>query len=134
MSRISKAKHQLYLQEWAAKISECQNSGLHITEWCSQHNIDTHAYYYWLKQLREETLDHIPELANINFPAVKAEAVPSNITSADNITFKKLEVKTPLPNTQAAVIVHLPSATIEVTNGATKETVEAVLLALRSAC
>lgn len=44
MGRVSAVKHKIYLQEWADKISECQNRGLHITEWCSQHNIDMHAY------------------------------------------------------------------------------------------
>lgn len=134
MSRVSAVKHNIYLQEWAVKISECQNSGQTVVEWCKQHSIDTRRYYYWLSQLRKQTLETVPELANIRFAPVKV--APNNIVSFedDNITFKKLEVKTPLPNTQAAVIVHLPSATLEVANGASKETVEAVLLALRSVC
>lgn len=134
MGRISTVKHQLLLQQWAVKISECQNSGQSVVQWCRLNNIDPKRYYYWLSQLRKQTLDNIPELASINFPAVKAASTPSNITSVDDIIFKKLEVKSPIPNTQAAVIVHLPSATLEVTNGASKETVEAVLLALRSVC
>lgn len=134
MGRISAVKHQLLLQQWAIKIGECQNSGKSVAEWCRINAIDPKRYYYWLSQLRKQTLETVPELANIHFAPVKV--APNNIVSSedDNITFKKLEVKTPLPNTQAAVIVHLPSATIEVTNGASKETVEAVLLALRSTC
>ena len=136
MGRISAVKHNLYLQKWAVMISECQNSGQTVVEWCKQHNVDTRRYYYWLKQLRDETLDRIPELANINFPAVRTEAMPSNTMPVgnDSISFKRLEVQTPLPNMQAAVIVHLPSATIEVNNGTSKETVEAVLLALKTVC
>ena len=134
MGRISAMKHQLLLQQWAVKISECQNSGMSVVQWCKLNAIDPKRYYYWLSQLRKQTLDNLPELANINFPAARAASTPSNIAPDDNITFKKLEVKSPIPNTQAAVIVHLPSATLEVANGASKETVEAVLLALRSVC
>ena len=48
--------------------------------------------------------------------------------------FKQIEVQAPTANTQAAVIIHLPSATLEIQNGATQQTVEAVLLALKSIC
>ena len=35
---------------------------------------------------------------------------------------------------QAAVVVHLPMATVEVAQGTDRQTVEAVLLALKSVC
>ncbi|MBQ1241560.1 MAG: IS66 family insertion sequence element accessory protein TnpB, partial [Lachnospiraceae bacterium] len=50
------------------------------------------------------------------------------------VTFKKLEVTSPLPNTQAAVIIRLPNATLEINEGASQQTVQAVLLALQSVC
>ena len=37
MGRVSAVKHNIYLQEWAVKISECQNSGQIVVEWCKQH-------------------------------------------------------------------------------------------------
>ena len=35
---------------------------------------------------------------------------------------------------QAAVIIHLPQAIVEVTSGTDQQTVEAVLMALKSVC
>ena len=49
------------------------------------------------------------------------------------VLFKKLEVQS-LINTQAAVIIHLPAATLEINNGATQQTIEMVLLALNCLC
>ena len=48
--------------------------------------------------------------------------------------FKKLEVVSPLPDTRAAVIIRLPNATLEINEGASQQTVQAVLLALQSVC
>ncbi len=50
------------------------------------------------------------------------------------VAFKKLEVMSPLPDTKAAVIIHLPNATLEVNEGASQQTVQAVLLALQNVC
>ena len=52
----------------------------------------------------------------------------------NQLNSKKLEVRTPLPNTQAAVIIHFANASLEINNGATQQTVEAVLLALKNLC
>ena len=48
--------------------------------------------------------------------------------------FKKLEVTTPVGNTKAAVIIHLGGATVEISEGASQQTIQAVLLALQSIC
>lgn len=49
------------------------------------------------------------------------------------VLFKKLEVQTPI-HTQAAVIIHLPAASLEIHNGATQQIIETVLLALNCLC
>ena len=48
--------------------------------------------------------------------------------------FKKLEGITPVPDTKDAVIIRLPQATLEINEGASQETIQAVLLALQSLC
>ena len=66
-------------------------------------------------------------------PAISNSSVPAKAEDTE-ITFKRLEVASPLPSIQTAVIVRLPNATLEVTNDATQRTLEAVLLALNSVC
>jgi len=48
------------------------------------------------------------------------------------VAFKQLEVKSPVTGTRAAVIIHLPHATLEVTEGTSRQTIQAVLQALQS--
>ncbi len=43
-------------KEMAEVIKTCQASGLTIREWCAQNRISEHSYYYWLKKLREHSI------------------------------------------------------------------------------
>lgn len=120
MDKITNAKNQFRMEQWAKLIQECQSSGMKVNDWCAANGVTHDAYYYWLRKLRKAAmqqtgLDRIP---NGSLP----------------VTFKKLEVAAPVAGTQAAVIIHMPSATLEIHNGASQQTVEAVLLALRSIC
>lgn len=72
-----------------------------------------------MKKLREELCENLPA-------PVEATEMP--------VTFKKLEVMSPLSDTKAAVIIRLPNATLEINEGASQQTVQAVLLALQSIC
>ena len=126
MSRISEVKHQILLSEWAERIQNCQTSGMKVPEWCSLNGINVKTYYYWLKRVREKALACIPS-------APSAASVNANLPAAEEkISFRSLEVQVPIPSFQAAVIIKLPNATLEVANDVTQHTVEAVLLALKN--
>lgn len=118
MDEVTLVKTRFRKEQWKNLILECQSSGMKVQDWCAQQNVTKHAYYYWLRKIREDVCE--------NLPAVREESKP--------VPFKKLEVTAPAPNTAAAVIIHLPSATVEVREGTSKQTVEAVLLALRNIC
>lgn len=120
MDQVTVAKSEFRMRQWAGLIRSCQSSGQTVVSWCAENGINIKTYYYWLRKLRLRTLQP-PEL-----PTEKVTALPIN--------FKKLEVQSPIPNTQAAVIVHLPNASLEIQNGASQKTIEAVLLALNSIC
>lgn len=119
MDRVTKVKKHLKREQWKSLIKECQSSGMTITSWCKQNDICEQTYYRNLKLLREEICDSLP------IP-IKEPDKP--------VAFKKLEIQSPVPDTQAAVIIHLPTASLEIQNGATQQTVEAVLLALKNIC
>lgn len=118
MDQISTVKHQIKLSEWSKVIAACQSSGMTVIDWCKTNNISYKAYYYWLRRVREAAL----EASGMKVPEPPPEKP---------VEFRKLKVDTP-PMTKAAVIIRLPGASIEVSNGATRETIEAVLLALGS--
>ena len=114
MDEVSLVKTRYRKEQWQKLILECQKSGMNVEDWCAKHDVTKHAYYYWLRKLREEACE--------------------NLQAAKPVPFKKLEVTAPVPNTLAAIIIHLPSATVEVREGTSQQTVEAVLLALRNIC
>ena len=119
MDQVTKVKKYLKREQWKTLIKECQSSGMTVTAWCKMNGICEQTYYRNLKCLREELCENLP--------------VPVDVPEKP-VTFKKLEVTAPLPNTQAAVIIRLPQATLEINEGASQQTVQAVLLALQSVC
>lgn len=119
MDQVTIVKSQVRKERWKVLISECQSSGMSVRDWCKANNICEQTYYRNLRRLRQEI----------------CESLPVSVTEPEKpATFQKLEVQTPAPDLQAAVIIHLPAATIEVRNGTSQQTVEAVLLALRNIC
>ena len=120
MDQVTKAKVRFRREQWKQLIIECQQSGLPVKKWCEQQGLKEQSYYYYLKKIREEELSKLPA------------QIPSEETKPT--VFKKLEVQTPMSGTQAAVIIRLPQATLEINEGASQQTVQAVLLALQSVC
>lgn len=119
MDKVTKVRKYIKREQWKTLIKECQSSGMTVTAWCKTNDICEQTYYRNLKLLREELCENLP--------------VPIDVPEKP-VTFKKLEVTSPLPNTQAAVIIRLPNATLEINEGASQQTVQAVLLALQSVC
>ena len=121
MDQVTKVRKQLMLEQWKTLIAECMASGMTVTSWCKANGIVEQTYYKNLKKLRERELEKLP-------PAL----VP--VPEEKPVAFKKLEVQTPVAGTQAAIIIRFPNATVEITEGAGQQTIQAVLLALQSVC
>ena len=124
MDKIANVKAQLRLQEWARLIEDCQSSDMTVAAWCEANSISTKTYYYRLRKVWEHTLESTPALMD-SLPAMPEDKP---------VTFKQLEVVSPVSGKQPAVIVHLSNATVEISAGIDQKTVEAVLLALKSVC
>ena len=120
MDKITQVKIQYRMEQWVQLIKEFQASGLSVKSWCRQNDIKESAYYYWLKRIRREACAQ-------QLPAVQPE-------NQKPVEFAKLRVDTGTPGAGAAVIIHLPSAIVEVKEGTSQKTVEAVLLALKALC
>lgn len=121
MDQVSVVKRHFRMEEWQKRIKECQASGIPVAHWCKQNGYCEQTYYKYLKRIREEMIENLP--------------APVETNTVENPTvFKKLEVQTPLPDTKAAVIIRLGNATIEVIEGTSQQTIQAVLLALQSVC
>ena len=67
MNVIAKAK-EYRLSQWAQIMQERRESGLKVYEFCEQRGINKHAYYYWLRRLRETACEGlVKSQSNIKF-------------------------------------------------------------------
>lgn len=118
MDKVTQVKTHLRLEQWKKIISECQNSGMPVRSWCEQNGFKEQSYYYYLKKIREQAI----------------KGLPVSMKEEKSVVFQKLEVQPPVQNTKAAVIICLPNAVLETNEGASQQTVQAVLLALQNIC
>lgn len=116
MDQVTKVRRQLNREQWKNLINECRSSGMTVKNWCKANGICEQSYYHNLKLLREEMLSSLP--------------VPVNGSDEKPAVLKRLEVQNPVPNTQAAVIIHFNGATVEIKEDTSRQTIQAVLLAL----
>lgn len=118
MDQVTTVRKHMKCEQWKSIITECRSSGMTVTAWCKANGICEQTYYRNLKKLRTEML----------------ESFPVSVPDEKPVAFKRLEVQTTVPNTQAAVIIRLNSATVEISEGTSQQTIQAVLLALQSVC
>ena len=118
MDQVTFAKSSYRMEQWKQLILECRKSGLKVDEWCEQNNLSHHAYYYWLRKIR-------------------IAALAEQAGGFQPVELKKLQVvnaATGASSSGPSVTVHLPVASLEVREGTSQATVEAVLLALKATC
>ena len=96
------------VSEWAARITECRNSGLSVREWCESNHVCTQTYYRWQKRLFE--------IAQAQQEARFAEVTPAKPPRCGNV----------------AVTVRITSVEADIHSGADAATVETVLRFLKS--
>lgn len=51
------AKRNYSIQQWKAIIQDRNNTNLTVDEYCKQNGLSRHAYFYWLRIIREEALE-----------------------------------------------------------------------------
>ena len=96
------------VSEWAARITECRNSGLSVREWCEVNHLRTQTYYRWQKRLFE--------IAQAQQEVQFADVTPVRPVTCGNV----------------AVTVRIAGAEADIHSGADAATVEMVLRILKS--
>lgn len=115
MDKITDTKTEFRLRQWTQIIQTCQASGMTVIAWCSQNNVNIKSYYYWLRRVRSLTC----ESGALEVRRNEQPIVPIAIR----------QTKTP-----AIITIHLPSISVDIHDGASRETIEAVLAALKTVC
>jgi hypothetical protein len=117
MDKITNTKTEFRIRQWTQIAQACQSSGMTVVAWCNQNNINIKSYYYWLRRLRALAC----ESTELTVVPHKQQVVP-------------LSFKQPRISDHAAITIHISSATVEIHDGTSKDTIEAVLLALKNIC
>lgn len=115
MDKISNAKSEFRLKQWTQIIRTCQESELKVATWCEQNNVNIKSYYYWLRKIRSIACESTSLLPLEN----SQQIVPLSLGH---------------PKSAAAVTIHLSSISVDIHNGASKETIGSVLAVLKSIC
>ena len=67
------------MAQWQSIIKECKESGMTVAEFCEDRNISWHAYYYWLRKIREFiTQPQSSETEFVQLPSPMEAAAPTN--------------------------------------------------------
>lgn len=93
MTKIQQIKPQKSMDYWKQLVIAQQQSGLSVTEYCRQQDIKYNAFYYWLRKIREEALESLPQLpekstTNPQFAVLSA----TTVTAAVQTQFSSLKL------------------------------------------
>jgi hypothetical protein len=89
-----------------------------VDELCEKNQVSLHTYYYWLRKIRKKACESV-------LPAMSKQNTP--------VSFAKVELQ-PHQSYAAAITIQFQSATIEVRDGTSTQTIEAVLTVLKNIC
>ena len=84
MTQIQQIKHRQSIDYWKQVILAQQQSGLNAKEYCRQQDIKYNAFYYWLRKIREEIVEGMPQLkaeqaAETQFAVLSATTVTASV-------------------------------------------------------
>ena len=71
MESVIQVRNEYRKQQWIQIIQECQSSGLSNKEYCRQQGISEKTYYYWLRKLRSEAAEGIPQIVEVEPPGIE---------------------------------------------------------------
>jgi hypothetical protein len=115
MDKITDTKTEFRIKQWTKIIQTCQTSGMTVVGWCSQNNVKIKSYYYWLRRVRTIAC----EAGSLVPQKIEQQIVP--------VPFRQAKAS-------AAVTIHLSSVCVDIHDGTSRETIEAVLSALKTIC
>ena len=84
MDDVTAAKMNFRKEQWKQFILDRQASGLTINNWCQQHGFKRTTYFYWLRRIRKEACQTVPEpqaTTPVPFVQIGSETVPSTVSN-----------------------------------------------------
>ena len=111
MTKIQQIKHQKSMEYWKQVVMAQQQSGLSVTEYCRKQDIKYNAFYYWLRKIREQFVDGMPEL-----PAIDSSETQFAVLSTTSVT-----AAVPMSERRSRLKLSVGVAVLEVTEDTSRE-------------
>ena len=124
MDNLTLATHDYKINLWIDRIKECKSSNMTVTAWCEENDINVKTYYYWMRKIKREAFEKLPAECKARQPIVAPPAGPS---------FAEIPIA-PMMTAGAAVVIKINGISIEIQDGASRNTIENTLQAVRELC
>lgn len=115
MTQNLQLRQQAGIAKWSRLIAEQNNSGLTIRDFCRQHDLSWHAYYYWLRKIREHIAPELssgpaePQTVFTELPVhdklPASMPVPPQVATDDIVTIQLTGITISLPATSSKVTI-----------------------------
>ena len=93
--KIQEMKSEYRMQEMQKVIRARTESGLTVSEWCQENNFSEGSYYYWLKKIREKTIEEVETGNEIVQVPIILHKNPERKIKPVRIKYKDMELEIP---------------------------------------
>ena len=77
---IREARARANLAQWSKLVAECRQSGLTVSQWCSEHSINVRTFYSWQKKVFANVVEQAePRFAELPKPAAPGTGVVATV-------------------------------------------------------
>ena len=137
--KVQTAKRKIRLQEWAAQIAECNQSGKTVQRWCKEKGVNRKTYYNRVKVVREEMLELVETWGggaasgmdrSTKGKTLAFSEIPGTVQDSSVLRQEEVPVFAAVPKPQAknaAITVRIGEYVVDIQNSADDDKVEQVL-------
>lgn len=93
--KIEEIKSEYRMQEMQKVIQARLESGLTVSEWCQQNSFSEGSYYYWLKKIRNKTLEGMNSGNEIIPVPITLQKATERKTKPIRLRYKDIELEIP---------------------------------------
>lgn len=124
MDSLTLTTRERNLKLWISRIRDCRASGQKVSCWCEHNGVGIKSYYYWMRKIKREAFETLPEKQKIKAP----------VSSLNNTFFAELPKHNKAPTQGTAVLIRFGATILEIQNGAESATIENTLRVIKSLC
>ena len=124
MDSLTLTTHERNLKLWLSRIRDCRASGQTVSCWCEHNGVGIKTYYYWMRKIKREAFDALPEKQKIKAP----------VSSSNHTFFAELPKQGKSFTEGTAVLIRFGGTVLEIQNGAEEATIENTLRVIKSLC